>query len=159
MLGEDQRAIEVAIFLSGLASHVKMICHQEQLCAEKILLKDLEMKKVEILSNVELKEIRGDIKVKSVVLWDKATGNTKEIPTDGVFFQQEGIPNSQIAEKAGIKLDEDRYILADERGRTNIEGVYAVGDVTSSPTKLVVTAVAQAAAAAFDVMAQVRSHL
>jgi thioredoxin reductase (NADPH) len=159
VLGEDQRAIEVALFLSGLASHVKLVCGQEQLCAEKILLEDLEMKKVEVLSNIELKEIKGDLKVSSVVLWDKATGNTKEIPADGVFFQQEGVPNSQMAEKAGIKLDKDRYILADERGRTNITGLYAVGDVTSSPTKLVVTAVGQAAAAAFDFMAQDRSQM
>jgi thioredoxin reductase (NADPH) len=159
VVGEDQRAIEVAIFLSGLASHVKMICHQEKLCAEKILLKDLEIKKVEILNNVELKEIKGDLKVKSVVLLDKATGNKEEIPADGIFFQQEGVPNSQIAKKPGIKLDKDGYILADERGRTNIQGVYAMGDVTSSPTKLVVTAVAQAAAAAYDVMAQVHSQM
>jgi thioredoxin reductase (NADPH) len=90
---------------------------------------------------------------------DKATGNKEEIPADGIFFQQEGVPNSQIAKKPGIKLDKDGYILADERGRTNIQGVYAMGDVTSSPTKLVVTAVAQAAAAAYDVMAQVHSQM
>jgi len=159
VVGEDRRAIEVAIFLSGLASNVKMICRQDKLCAEKILLKDLEMKKLEILSGVELKEIKGDLKVKSVVLLDKSTGNTEEIPADGIFFQQEGVPNSQIAEKSGINCDKDGYILVDERGRTNIDGVYAMGDVTSSLTKLVVTAVAQAAAAAFDVMAQVRSQM
>jgi thioredoxin reductase (NADPH) len=159
VVGEDRRAIEVAIFLSGLASYVKLVCQKEKLCAEKILLKDLEKKKVEILGNMELKEIRGDIKVKSVVLFDKATGDTEETDTDGIFLQLEGIPNSKIVKGSGIKLDKDGYILVDERGRTNINGVYALGDVTSSPTKLVVTAVAQAAAAAYDVMEQEHIHL
>lgn len=159
VVGEDRRAIEIAIFLSGLASYVKMVCLKEKLCAEKILLKDLEKKKVEILGNVELKEIKGDIKVKSVVLFDKTTGDTEEIDTDGIFFQLEGIPNSKIAKESGIKVDKDGYILVYDRGRTNIDGVYAIGDVTSSPTKLVVTAVAQAAAAAFDVLEQDCIHI
>jgi thioredoxin reductase (NADPH) len=159
VVGEDRRAIEVAIFLSGLASYVKLVCQKEKLCAEKILLKELEKKKVEILGNMELKEIKGDLKVKSVVLLDRTTGNTEETDTDGIFFQLEGIPNSKIVKGSGIKVDKDGYILVDERGRTNINGVYALGDVTSSPTKLVVTAVAQAAAAAYDVMEQGRYHM
>ena len=100
---------------------------------------------------MEIREIKGDIKVKSVVLSDKKTGDTKAIETDGVFFQLEEIPNSQLAEQAGIKVDEKGYIIVDEKGRTNIDDVYAVGDVTNHPVKLVVTAVAQAAVAVNDV--------
>jgi len=107
---------------------------------------------VEILPDMELKEIKGDIKVKSVILSNKKTGETKEIDTDGVFFQLEGIPNSLIARESGIKVDKDGYIVVDGKGRTNIDGVYAIGDITASPTKLVVTAVAQATAAAIDIL-------
>ena len=152
IIGEDRRAAEVAIFLSRLASDVKLICGEERVCAEKILIEDLEQQKIEILPHLELKEIKGDIKVKSVVLFDKKTGETKEIDTDGVFFQLEGIPKSLIASESGIKVNKDGFIIVDERGRTNIDGVYAVGDITASPTKLVVTAVAQATAAAIDVL-------
>jgi thioredoxin reductase (NADPH) len=152
VVGEDRRAAEIAIFLSKIASHVKLVCGKENVCAEKILLEDLEKRKVEILGGTTIKEIRGDVKVKSVVLLDKATGNTKEIDMDGIFVQLEGIPNSQIAKDSGIKIDNDGYILADDKGRTNLDCVYAVGDITASAEKLIVTGVGQAAAAALDVL-------
>jgi thioredoxin reductase (NADPH) len=151
VIGEGSRAAEVAIFLSGLASHVKLICQDKRLCAEKILIENLEKQKVEILYGMELKEIKGDINVKSVVLFNKETGKRKEIDTDGVFFQLGDIPNSQIARESGIKVDKDGYIIVDDKGRTEIDGIYAVGDITTWPTKLVVTAIAQAAVTAVDV--------
>jgi thioredoxin reductase (NADPH) len=152
IIGEDRRAAEVAIFLSRLASDAKLICSGERVCAENILIEDLERQKVEILADTELKEIKGDIKVESFILSNKKTGETKEIDADGVFFQLEGIPNSLIAKESGIKVDQDGFIIVDGRGRTNIDGVYAVGDITHSSTKLVVTAVSQAANAAIDIL-------
>ncbi len=159
IVGENSRAAEVAIFLSGLASHVKLVCGRDKLCAERILIENLENQKVEILHDMELKEIKGDIKVKSVVLVDKATGDTKEIDTDGVFFQLEGIPNSQIARESGVKADNDGYILVDNRGRTNIDSIYAVGDITACPTKVVITAISQATSAAVDVVEHINKHI
>jgi len=158
IVGDDRRTAEVAIFLSGLASQVKLVCHKEKLCAEKILIENLEKQKVEILHGMELKEIKGDITVKSVVLSNKETGEAKEIYTDGVFFQLEGIPNSQIARESEIEVDQDGYIIADDKGRTNMDGVYAIGDVTNCPTKLIVSAVAQAAVSALDVLEHIQRH-
>jgi thioredoxin reductase (NADPH) len=155
VVGDDMRAAEVAIFLSGLSSHVKLVCGKEKLCAEKILLEDLEKQKIEILSDTELKEIKGDIKVKSIVLANKTTGNTKEMDMDGIFIQLEGIPNSQVARDSGIKVDRDGYVFVDEKGRTNIDCIYAVGDIIVSPTKLVVMAMAQAATAALEILKNV----
>jgi thioredoxin reductase (NADPH) len=152
IIGEDRRAAEVAIFLSRLASDAKLICSGERVCAENILIEDLERQKVEILADTELKEIKGDIKVESVILSNKKTGETKEIDADGVFFQLEGIPNSLIAKESGIKVDQDGFIIVDGKGKTNIDGVYAIGDITPSSTKLVVTAVSQAANAAIDIL-------
>jgi len=159
IVGENSRAAEVAIFLSGLASHVKLVCGRDKLCAERILIENLENQKVEILHDMELKEIKGDIKVKSVVLVDKATEETKEIDTDGVFFQLEGIPNSQIARESGVKADNDGYILVDHRGRTNIDSIYAVGDITACPTKVVITAISQATSAAIDVVEHINKYI
>jgi len=152
VVGEDRRAAEVAIFLSKIASQVKLICGKEELCAERVLLESLEEQKVEILGETEIKEIKGDMKVKSIVLLDKTTGDTKETDVDGIFVQLEGVPNSQLAKESGIKVDNEGYILVDDRGRTKIENIYAIGDVIASPTKLVVTASAQAATAALDVL-------
>jgi len=159
VVGEDRRAAEVAIFLSKIAAEVRLICGKEELCAEMILLEDLEKQKVEILVHKEIKEIKGDIKVKSLVLFDKVSGERDEMDTDGIFVQLEGVPNSQMAKEIGIKVDKDGYILVDDRGRTNIENIYAVGDVIASPTKLVITATAQAATAALNVLEHInRRH-
>lgn len=156
VVGENRRAAEEAIFLAGLASHVRLVCHGAKLCAEKILLEDLEKQKVDVLRDMEIKEIKGDTKVKSVVLINRTTGDTKEINTDGIFLQLEGIPNSEIVRESGVKVDKQGYIVVDDKGRTNIDRIYAIGDITASPTKLVVTAAAQAAIAALDIFEYIK---
>ena len=147
VIGEKSPAAEIAVYFSNLASKVTLICLKPRIEAEKILIERLVGKKVKILNNVEVKELKGDVKIKSVVLSDKNTGEIKEMETDGVFFQLEEIPNSQLAKKAGIEINEKDYIVVDEKGRTNIDGVYAIGNVTNHSVKQVITAVAQAAVA------------
>ena len=151
VIGEGSPGAEVALYLAELASSVVLLCLRPKIEAEKILIERLVGKRIEVLTNVEVKKIKGDIKVKSVVLSDKKTGDTKEIETDGVFFQLEEIPNSQLAEQARVKVDEKGYIIVDGRARTNIDDVYAVGDVTNHSVKQVITAVAQAAVAVNDI--------
>ncbi len=151
VVGYGNRSAEVAIYLSGLASDVKLLCQEKTLCAEQIIIENIEKQKVEILENMELTEIKGNINVESVILTNNKTGEIKEIDIDGVFFQLEDIPNSQIAKQSGINVDENEYIIVDDKGMTNIDGIYAIGDITICPTKLVVTAVSQAAVAAIEV--------
>jgi thioredoxin reductase (NADPH) len=152
VVGDDSRAAEVALFLARSASHMKLICQKEQLCAEKVLVDSCEKQNVEILANTELLEIKGDGQVLAVVLADKETRAAREIDTDGVFFQLEGVPNSDLARASGIEVDGAGYIVVDPKGRTNVDRVYAIGDVAVSPAKLIVTAVAQAVGAALDVV-------
>jgi len=152
VIGEGYQAAEIAIYLSEFASVVVLVCLRPIIEVEKILIERLTAQKMEVLVNMQVKEIKGDTKVKSVVLSDKQTGNTKEIETDGVFFQLQEIPNSKLAKEAGIRVDEKDYIIVDEKAKTNIDGVHAVGDVTNHPVKQVITAVAQAAVAANDII-------
>lgn len=151
IVGYDNRAAEVALYLSAMASDVKIICQGKALCVENVLVKNLEKQNIEMLGNMELKEIKGDVNVQSIILADSNSSEAKEITTDGVFFQLDDLPNSQIAAEAGIKVDDNGYILVDNTGQTNVRGVYAVGDITTCPTKLVVTAVSQAAVAAIEI--------
>jgi len=151
VIGEGSPAAEVALYLAESASLVILACLRPSMQAEKIFAERLAKRKIEVLVNMEPKEIKGNMKVKSVILADKKTGSTKEIETDGVFLQLEESPNSQLAEKAGIRTNKKKYIIADEKGLTNIEGVYAVGDVTDRPIKKTITAAAQAAIAVNDI--------
>lgn len=150
VIGGGNAAIVSAIYLANLASDVKLAHRRSQLRAEEALVKDLHAQKVNVLWNTELKEIRGDVKVKGVVLFNSKTGETREMDVDSVFVQVGEVPNSQIAKEAGVEVDKDGYIIVDSRQRTNLSGVYAAGDVTTSPVKQIGTAVGQAIIAATE---------
>ncbi len=137
-----------ALYLTNVASEVKLVHRRNQLRTEEVVFRNLQERKVDFIWNSVVKEIKGDVKVKSVVIHNNKTGETKEIEVDGVFVQIGEVPNSQIAVKAGVKVDEGGYIIVDERQRTNIPGVFAAGDVTNGPVKQVGTAVGQAIVAA-----------
>ena len=156
VVGGGNSAAVSAIYLSNLASEVKLAHRRDRLRADEALAKDLQERGVEILWNTEIKEIKGDSKVKGVRLFDNKKGKTKEMEIDGVFIQVGEIPNSQIANEAGVKVDDSGYIIVDGRQRTNIEGVYAAGDVTSGPVKQVGAAVGQAISAAMDAFGYVK---
>ncbi len=135
---------------------MKLSHRRAQLRAEGALVKDLQAQKVEVLWNTELKEITGDVKVRSVVLTNNKTGETKEINVDGVFVQVGEVPNSQVAKEAGIEVDRAGYIIVDNRQRTNIAGVYAAGDVTIGSVKQIGTAVGEAIIAASEAFGYIK---
>jgi len=154
--GGGNSAAVSAIYLSNLASNVKLAHRRDTLRAEEAVVKDLNERNVELLWNTELKQIKGDVKVKSVVLFNNKTGETREAEVDGVFIQVGEVPNSQFAKEAGVEVDKGGYIIVDERQRTNINGVYAAGDVTTGPVKQVGTAVGQAIVAATEAFGYIK---
>ena len=156
VVGGGNSAVVSAIFLANLASDVKLAHRKSQLRAEEALVKDLQAQKVDVLWNTELKEIKGDVKVRSAVLTNNKTGETKEINVDGVFVQVGEVPNSQVAKEAGVEVDKGGYIVADARQRTSINGVYAAGDVTTGPVKQIGTAVGQAIVAATEAFGYIK---
>ena len=156
VVGGGNSAATSALYLTNVASNVKLVHRRDQLRAEEALFRNLQDLKAEFLWNSVVKEIKGDVKVKSVVVHNNKTDETKEIEFDGVFVQIGEVPNSQFASKAGIKVDKGGYIIADERQRTNIAGVYAAGDVTNGPVKQIGTAVGQAIIAATEAFGYIK---
>lgn len=77
----------------------------------------------------------------SVVLHNNRIGAYSEIEVEGVFIEVGRVPNTELAKRADIERDERGYIVVELYKRTNIEGVYAAGDVTTSPQKHIVTVV------------------
>jgi len=156
VVGGGNSAVVSARYLANIASNVKLAHRKDQLRAEEALVKDLIAQGVELMWNTELKEVKGDTKVKRVVLVNNKTGETKEISVDGVFVQVGEAPNSQIAKEAGIEVDEAGYIVVDNRQRTKLSGVYAAGDVTNGPVKQIGTAVGQAIIAASEAFGYIK---
>jgi thioredoxin reductase (NADPH) len=157
VVGGGNSAAMTTLYLSGIAAETKIVHRREAFRCEEALTQSLKnTKNVEILWNTEIKEIRGDKAVQKVILLDKDTGESRELPVNGVFVQVGEDPNSQIAKDAGIAVDEDDYIITDVQQRTNLEGVYAAGDVTNHPIKQVGTAVGQGITAALEAYGFIR---
>jgi thioredoxin reductase (NADPH) len=157
VVGGGNSAVTTALYLAHLGSDVKVALRRDIFRAEDALVQDLRsMKNVEVFWNTEVKEIAGEKTVKKATMIDKRTSETRELAVDGVFVQIGEDPNSQLAMEAGVAVDEDSYVIIDWLQHTNIEGVYAAGDVTNHPVKQVGTAVGQGITAATEAYAFVR---
>ena len=157
VVGGGNSALITALYIAGLASEVKVAHRRDAFRAEEALVKALKEKaNIEILWNSEVKEIKGEKLVNKVTIFNRNTGETKELLVDGVFVQVGETPNSQLAKEAGVEVDKDGYVMIDIRQRTNIAGVYAAGDVTNHPVKQVGTAVGQGITAALEAYGYIR---
>jgi thioredoxin reductase (NADPH) len=157
VVGGGNSAAITTLYLSGLAANVTLLHRREVLRCEEAYLKDIQTKpNVQIIWNAEVKEIKGDKVVDKVTVSDNKTGETKDIPVNGIFVQVGEAPNSQTARDSGVETDEHGYIKTDFSQRTNIPGVYAAGDVTNQPVKQVGTAVGQGITAALEAYAYIR---
>ena len=156
VIGGGNNAATSAQILAHLASNVKLIHRRERLRAEEIIMEDLRNKNVELLCCTEVKEIKGDNVVRSIVTFDNRTGEAREIQVSGVFVQVGEVPNSEIAKDVGIRVNDEGYIIVDSHQRTNLPGVYAAGDVTVNPVKQIGTAVGEAIVAVVDAFGYIR---
>jgi thioredoxin reductase (NADPH) len=157
VVGGGNSALITALYLAGLASEVKLAHRRDTFRAEEALVKTLKEKaNVEILWNTEVKEVKGEKLVNKAIIFNRKTGETKELFVDGVFVQVGETPNSQIAKEAGVDVDKDGYVMIDIQQRTNIAGVYAAGDVANHPVKQIGTAVGQGITAALEAYGYIR---
>jgi len=151
IVGGSDTAAKESLLLAQYAKKVYIIYRKEKIRAEPINLKRVQSnKKIEIINNSNIKEIKGDKSVNSVTL-DKPYRGSKELKLDGIFVAIGHIPNSDLAKQVGVKLDEKGYIVTDEDSKTNIKGVFAAGDVTNSKFKQAITGVAEGVIAAYNV--------
>ena len=157
VVGGGNSACTTTLYLSGLAKEVVVVHRRQMFRAEQSLVNDIATKpNVKVRWNTEVQEIKGDKQVKSVTLIDNSSGQTSELSVDAVFVQVGEAPNSQLAVAGGVQTDEHGYIKIDLHQRTNIDGVFAAGDVTNHPVKQVGTAVGQGITAALEAYAYVR---
>ncbi len=148
VVGGGNSAAADALLLSRVAKKVIVVHRRDTLRATKIYHQPLmNAQNVEFCWNSTVKEILHGEKVSGVVLKDVNTGEEKQIDCDGVFVSIGRKPATELV--AGqISLDAGGYITADETTKTEIGGVFAVGDVRTKLLRQVVTAVADGAVAA-----------
>ncbi len=144
VVGGGNTAVEETIFLSNICKKVTLIHRRDQLRAEKILQNRLfEKKNVEIVWNNELKEIIGNNEnklIEKIIIKNTKNFNENEIILDGLFVAIGHKPATEIFLNK-LEIDDDGYILTKaDSTKTNIDGVFAAGDVTDKIYRQAVTA-------------------
>jgi len=151
VIGGGNTAVEEALYLSKLVKKVYLIHRRDELRASAILQKKvIEETKIDILWNTIPIEIKSDDqRVTGLSVKDKIEGTKSELSLDGVFIFIGYNPNNQIVPEK-IKKTNDGYIITDEACRTNINGIYAVGDLRNNYAKQIVISASEGCIAALD---------
>lgn len=149
VVGGGDAALEEGIFLTKYASEVYIVHRRDQLRASQIMQeRAFKNEKIKFIWDTFVEEICGDTeKVTGATLKNVKTGDTQLFPIDGVFIFIGHIPNTELFTDV-IDMDEQGYIIVDEMQRTNINGVFAAGDVHDHVFRQAITAAGAGAGAA-----------
>jgi len=149
VVGGSDAAGTTALMLASHTKKVYIIYRKEELRAEPITKKRIDQnKKIEIICNTVVKELKGSSKLESVVL--DTNGKTREMPIDGLFIEIGSVPTTVIFKELGVEVTPEGYIKTKEDMSTNVPGIFAAGDITTACNgfKQIITAAAEGAMAA-----------
>jgi len=154
VIGGGNSGVEAAIDLAGLVAQVTLIEFDSQLRADEVLQRKLRsLPNVRIITSAMTTEVLGDgDKVTGLSYKDRNSGDVHHVELEGIFVQIGLVPNTEWL-KDDIALSQRGEIEVDVRGATSIPGVFAAGDVTTTPYKQIVIAMGEgskAALSAFD---------
>lgn len=148
--GGGNSAVEAAIDMSKIASEV-VIVHRGQLKADQVIIdKAKDIENIRFMLNMQITEIVGEKVMTGLKLKNKLDEKELFLEVDGVFVEIGYDPNTDLF-KDRLKLNQKNEIEIDFKNRTNIEGVFAAGDVTSVPYKQIIISVGEGAKAALSV--------
>ncbi len=148
VVGGGNSAVGDALTLSRICDKVILIHRRDTLRATKIYHDQLKSRpNVEFRWNSAVEELLGEDRLSGLVLRDLQTGESSELPVDGVFISIGQAPATGLFQ-GQLALDPGGYILADERTVTDQPGVFAVGDVRTKAVRQIITAAADGAVAA-----------
>ena len=152
VVGGGDSALEEAIYLAKLASHVTIVHRRDKLRASKIMQdKVVANPKISLLWNTIVEDVRdpGKGEVTSLALRNAVTGQTSELAVDGLFVAIGHTPNTSLF--AGqLDLDANGYIRTREGSLTSVPGVFACGDVQDHVYRQAITAAGSGCMAALD---------
>ncbi len=129
VIGGGDSALEAAVNLSRSGAKVWLAHRRDKFRAMEKNHEDLKKTKAKILFNTELKEILGKRKIRKVKLANNKTNRESWLEVDEVFIFIGSVLDFELFEKLGVRMKKG-YIVVDEEMRTNVEGVFAAGDIT-----------------------------
>jgi thioredoxin reductase (NADPH) len=151
VVGGGDSAMEEATFLTRFANSVTVVHRRPELRASKIMQKRAQdNEKIRWELGKQVTDVHGESTVDGVQLTDVATGTTERLPVSGVFVAIGHDPRSELF-VGQLKLDDEGYIVVDHpTTRTNVEGVFACGDVVDRIYRQAITSAGTGASAAID---------
>lgn len=158
VIGGSNSAAMAAIMLSEHANKVFLIYRGQSLRCEPVVAEKLEKNcKVKIIYNTNVITIGGEKKVEFIELDNEYEGK-KTLKLDGLFIEVGSVPFVSLIRKLGVKTDQNGFVIIDQSGATNVNGVYAAGDITNGSNGLrqIITAASGGAIAATSVYKYLR---
>jgi thioredoxin reductase (NADPH) len=151
VVGGGDSALEEATFLTRFARSVTVIHRRDELRASKIMIARAEADpKLSFAWNSAVTAINGESSVTSLTLTDTVTGDTRELPVQGLFVAIGHDPRSELV-RGQVEVDAAGYVLVDSpTTRTNVPGVFAAGDLVDHSYRQAITAAGTGCAAALD---------
>lgn len=150
VVGGGDSAVEESLFLTRYADNVTIVHRRDELRAGAILSERARTNpKINFAWNTVVEEISGNGAVESVKLKDTQTGDEREQDIDGVFIFIGHSPNTSLF-TGQLEMDENKYLVVDNRMQTNVPGVFAAGEVADPHFRQVITSAGMGAAAAIQ---------
>ncbi len=151
IVGAGDTAAEESLYLSKICSKVHMFVRRDEMRASKIMQQRvLETENIQVYWNTEVEQILGEEKTEAVRVFNNKTGEKMDIPVSAYFVAIGHKPNSDFL-KGWLEMDDDGYVITQpDSTKTNIEGVFACGDLQDKIYRQAVTAAGTGCMAALD---------
>ncbi len=153
VVGGGNSGANAAIFFADICSKVYIVEFGEKAAYDSVYEKALKAQsKIEIILNTQVTVIEGKEKVEGIKTKNRATGEEKVVPVNGVFIYIGMQPRNDLAKQLGLELTEKGFIKVDTDNRTSLPGMFAAGDITGELAQTIVAAGsgAKAAVSAFE---------
>lgn len=151
VVGGGNSAGEESIFLTRFADRVTIVTRDSALSASKVVVAKVdEHPGIDVITSAQPVEIRGDTRMRSVVLERGDTGEKQELTPDGMFVFIGLSPNTELVRDV-VALDALGFVTTDMALQTSVPGVFAAGDVRSGSTKQAASAAGEGAAVALAI--------
>ena len=158
IVGGGDSALEEGLFITRYASSVTVIHRREEFRASPVLQKRAkEHPKMNFILDTVVTEVVGSDKVDTLKLKNLKTGAESTFDTDGLFIFIGHVPNTQMF-KGQLEMSDLGYVIVNDKMETNVEGVYAAGEIADPHFRQVITSAGMGAAAAIQATRFLEAH-
>ena len=139
IVGGGNSAATEALYLNRVGVKCSIVHRRDSLRCDGKLKEDIKEAGIKVYWNCEVKRINGENSIESVTLYNNKTHEETTIDVNGIFVAIGYVPHNELAKQCGVKCNEQGYVIVDEHMKTNIDGIFAVGDITGGIKQIIVS--------------------